>query len=244
MPEGPSIVILKEELSPFAGKKVSSAAGYSKIDYEKLRGKKILEFKSWGKHSLICFKGFYIRIHLLMFGSYRINERKASNPALTLKIGKEEINFYTCSVKLFEEDPDEVYDWDADVMSDNWDPKKAGKKLKGQKKLNVCDALLDQDIFSGVGNIIKNEVLFRVKVHPRSDVGALPPRKLKALVKDASDYSWEFYKWKKAFELRKHWLAYKKQTCPRCKIPLQKDHLGKGKRLTFYCDNCQELYKK
>ena len=30
----------------------------------------------------------------------------------------------------------------------------------------VCDALLDQTVFAGVGNIIKNEVLFRTGVHP------------------------------------------------------------------------------
>jgi hypothetical protein len=37
-------------------------------------------------------------------------------------------------------------------------------------------------IFAGVGNIIKNEVLFRIRVHPLSTVGALPPAKLRELV--------------------------------------------------------------
>ncbi|MER3465444.1 MAG: endonuclease, partial [Chitinophagaceae bacterium] len=40
----------------------------------------------------------------------------------------------------------------------------------------VNDALLDQEIFSGVGNIIKNEVLYRIEVHPLSTIGALPLR--------------------------------------------------------------------
>ena len=43
----------------------------------------------------------------------------------------------------------------------------------------VCDALLDQNVFAGVGNIIKNEVLFRIRVHPLSTVGALPAAKLR-----------------------------------------------------------------
>jgi len=48
------------------------------------------------------------------------------------------------------------------------------RRLRARPDLLACDALLDQDIFSGVGNIIKNEVLHRIRVHPESTVGALP----------------------------------------------------------------------
>ena len=105
-----------------------------------------------------------------------------------------------------------------------------------------CDALLDQNIFSGSGNIIKNEVLFRIKVHPLSKVGALPAKQLNALVREARNYSFDFLEWKKAFVLKKHWLAHTKSTCPRCKIPLIKEYLGKTQRRSFFCNNCQELY--
>src|SRR5687768_17528078 len=148
MPEGPSILILKEEVKKFEGQKILSAIGYSKIEYPKITGQKIIEFKSWGKHFLICFKKSYIRIHMLMFGSYTVDRIKEDrNPALTLKFKKGEISFYTCSVKFFEEDINDAYDWSADVLSDEWNAKKALSKLKKTKKLNVCDALLDQTIF-------------------------------------------------------------------------------------------------
>jgi endonuclease-8 len=146
-------------------------------------------------------------------------------------------------VKLLEGGPDELYDWSGDVMSDDWDAAKARKKLKAAPDELVCDALLDQDIFAGVGNIIKNEVLFRIRVHPESRVGALPPRKLTELIKEARNYSFDFLKWKKAFELRKHWLAHAKKECPRDHIPLEKvKHLGKRKRRAFFCTKCQKLY--
>jgi endonuclease VIII len=242
MPEGPSIVILKETVSEFTGKKVVKAEGYAKIDLTKISGKKITSFRSWGKHFLICFKGFFLRVHLMMFGTYRLNERKANNPALSLQFKNGELNFYTCSVKLISGDPSEQYDWSADVMSPDWDSASAMKKLKASKDLNICDALLDQTIFSGVGNIIKNEVLFRIHVHPASIISQLPLARLKALVKEAVNYSWDFYHWKKAFVLKKHWLIYKKQVCPRCAIAITKNHIGKTKRLTCYCENCQVLY--
>ena len=109
-------------------------------------------------------------------------------------------------------------------------------------ELLVCDALLDQDIFAGVGNIIKNEVLFRIRVHPLSTIAALPASKLRDLVREARQYSFDFYEWKKVYELKKHWLAHTKRTCPRCNIPLSKGHLGKTMRRSFYCENCQPLY--
>jgi endonuclease-8 len=106
----------------------------------------------------------------------------------------------------------------------------------------VCDALLDQDVFAGVGNIIKNEVLFRIRVHPLSTLGALPAPKLRALVREARRYSFDFYEWKKQYVLRKHWLAHAKRTCPRCEIPLKKESLGQTQRRTFFCANCQVRY--
>jgi endonuclease-8 len=243
MPEGPSIVILKELLQPYAGKIVQSAEGSAAIDFERLTGKKILQFRSWGKHTLICFKDFYIRIHLLMFGSYRINERREQMiPKLSLLIKGVELNFYTCQVKLMEGKADGDYEWEADVMADEWNAASALKKIRALETAQVCDVLLDQQIFSGSGNIIKNEVLFRIAVHPESVVGAMPLKKLKELVKETRNYSFDFLKWKKENVLKKHWLIYKKSMCPRCGIPVQVEHLGKGKRLTCFCNNCQELY--
>jgi endonuclease-8 len=241
--EGPSLIILKEELKKFSGRKISECSGVAKIDHQRLVGKKIKAFKTWGKHFLIEFNDFSIRIHFLMFGSYRINERKETNPRLHIQFSNgEEINFYTTAVTVIDEDLNERYDWSADVLNELWDPKKARKKLKQMPDMIVSDALLDQNIFAGVGNIIKNEVLFRIFVHPESTIAALPPRKLTELITEAREYSFDFYRWKKVFELRKHWLIYTKRKCPRCKLPGLKEYTGKTKRRSFFCANCQRLY--
>ena len=116
------------------------------------------------------------------------------------------------------------------------------KKLKKDPDRNIGDALLDQDIFAGVGNIIKNEVLYRVKVHPESVVGKLPPTKLSAVIKEARNYSFDFYEWKKEFVLRKNWLIYKKRRCLRCALPVLLAHTGGTPRRSFYCEGCQALY--
>jgi len=244
MPEGPSIIIVKEEVQSFIGKKILKVEGNSKLDIQRLSGQKIIDFKSWGKHFLICFKDFTVRIHFMLFGSYRINEQKEAAPRLRLIFKEGELNFYACSIKFIEENLDEVYDWTSDVMNDSWNPKAAKKKLKEIPGALVCDALLNQNIFTGVGNIIKNEVLFRTHIHPESKVGDLPAKKINELIKEARNYSFDFLKWKKEYVLKKHWLAHTKKICPRCHIPFIKKHCGKSNRRSFYCQNCQVLYSR
>ncbi len=242
MPEGPSIVILREEAAGFVGQRIHRAEGNAKIDMARLPGKRIESLRSFGKQTLIELPDVAIRIHLLMFGSYRINERKEAAPRLSLGFDEGELNFYSCSVRLLDGDLDELYDWRGDVMSDAWDPALARRKLRAMPDTLVCDALLDQNVFAGVGNIIKNEVLYRIRVHPLSTVGALSPRKLGELVKQAREYSFEFLAWKKAYVLRKHWLVHNQGRCPRHDIPLKRAYLGKTNRRSFYCEKCQKLY--
>lgn len=242
MPEGPSIVILREQVQDFVGKKIVRVAGNSKIDQRRLVGQRILCFRSWGKHFLIEFAEFSLRIHFLLFGTYRINERKESDPRLRLSFAKGELNFYACSIQFVEGPLEATYDWRADVMSDEWDPTLAKEKLLAQPEMLVCDALLNQNVFAGVGNIIKNEVLFRIRVHPLSTIGELPTRKLNELIKQARLYSFEFLEWKKAFVLKKHWLVHTRSVCPRCQIRLHLEVLGRTQRRTFYCSRCQKLY--
>lgn len=243
MPEGPSIVILKEEVQQFAGQKIISVSGSASIDVNRLKNKKIQEFKTWGKHFLICFNDFTVKIHLLMFGTYRINERKELTPRLSLGFSDAELNFYTCSVKILEGNINSHYDWSVDVMNENWDPKKARMNLDKMSDTMICDALLDQNVFSGVGNIIKNEVLYRCYIQPESLVGKIPEEDINQLISECSVYSFEFLYWKKKFELKQHWLAHTKKTCLRCNLPFHKKHTGDKKRRSFFCTNCQKLYK-
>ena len=243
MPEGPSLVILRELIQPFKGLRVVNAQGNSKIDKTRLFGQTVVALRTWGKHLLIEFNGFSIRIHLLMFGSYSINERKDKPPRLSLAFTRgRELNFYSCAVRYIEGELDEEYDWSGDVLSDSWDAAAARRKLRSMPNTLVCDALLDQNVFAGVGNIIKNEVLFRIRVHPLSTVGGLSARKLNELVLQARQYSFEFLEWKKAFVLRQHWLVNTKGSCPRCNIKLTRAYLGATNRRSFYCERCQLRY--
>ena len=53
MPEGPSVVLLKEEVVQFTGEEIIAVKGNSKIEQSRLVNIPVLSFKSWGKHFLI-----------------------------------------------------------------------------------------------------------------------------------------------------------------------------------------------
>ncbi|UOU97190.1 endonuclease [Chryseobacterium daecheongense] len=244
MPEGPSILLMKESLQKFTGEKVIEVSGNAQFDKDPLQGRILLEIRTFGKQTYLVFDAFSTRIHLLMFGSYSVDEQTKLDQSLrlVLKFKNGSFYFYTCSVKLLSLDHLSQIDWEADVLSDIWSPQKAEKKLKAKPQMMVCDALLDQDIFSGVGNIIKNEVLFRIGVQPESLVGNLPSKKLKELIKEARNYSFDFLEWKREFVLKKHWQVHTKTTCPKCGQKLIKKYIGLGKRRSFYCEKDQKLY--
>ncbi|MCD1117804.1 Fpg/Nei family DNA glycosylase [Chryseobacterium turcicum] len=150
--------------------------------------------------------------------------------------------FYTCSVKIVDESFLKKINWKADVMSDVWNPEKTENILKTTPKTMICDALMNQDIFSGVGNIIKNEALFRVGIHPESLIGNLPSKKLKEIISEARNYSFDFKKWKKANVLSKHFQIYHQKNCPKCGAEVVKKDTGKSKRTSFFCEKDQKMY--
>src|SRR5690606_26794900 len=122
MPEGPSIVILREEAGRFAGRTVARASANSRQDIARLERRRVLAVCSWGKHFLLQFSGFGLRVHFLLFGSWRINETRDATPRLSLAFSRgEALNLYACSVRFLEGRLEDHYDWSLDVMADAWD---------------------------------------------------------------------------------------------------------------------------
>ena len=208
MPEGPSLVILREEAAKFAGRRVKHVGGNSRLDIQRMAGQRVQALRTWGQHFLVVFDGFTLRVHFLLWGSYRIDERReGSAERLALGFPNGELNLYSSSLKFLEGDLDDLYDWGADVMSDAWDPKAARRK------------------------------------HPETPVGALSPRKLGELVTQAREYSFDFYRWKKDYVLKKHYQVHTRTECPRCGRRLEfRAKLGRAQRRAFFCGHCQKRY--
>lgn len=116
-------------------------------------------------------------------------------------------------------------------------------------RLIVADAVLDQENFPGVGNIIKVEGLHRAKVDPRRCVEGLSDAELRKVVAFCRRYSMDWLKNYRAPDKR----VYNRTTCATCNnatISMQKVGGGPSdtcasanprymSRTTFWCRVCQ-----
>ncbi len=125
-------------------------------------------------------------------------------------------------------------------MSEAWDAKKAFQKVQKYPSSEIADVLLDQAIFMGVGNIIKNEVLLLAKVSPQRPVKELSTAKLKKIINLTRSYVFQFYEWRKQFELRKNYKVYRQSVCKECGTKVMRKKTGGRERISFICPHCQK----
>ena len=193
MPEGPFILHLKNQLLSFKGKIVKDAGGYGKMPAGWIKGKKLLHILTWGKHLLFVFSNGTVRVHLGLFGEIKVNERKQVNRSFYLEFAAGEINGYIVRAQKLEKPWHETYDWRTDILSSQFDKRYIKTLLKTQQDKTIDEVLMDQAIFSGVGNIIRNEALYRAGIHPLSITGKIPAAKITKLVKEVISYAKLFY---------------------------------------------------
>ncbi len=247
--EGPSLYLAARQLKSFKGKTVLSVSGNTKIEKERMLDKKVKSIFPWGKHLVIQFDDFALRTHFMLFGAFEAtvgdntltgDYRRAYVPRLQLDFENGNIKLFNCSVKFLETGKAKAgYDFTIDIMSPNWDPDQAFDSVSSKPRAEIADILLDQELFAGVGNIIKNEVLWRVQIHPQTKVKNISPAKLRELIVETKKFSHLFYKWRKVFSLRKHLDIYQKSICPRCGTKVKREKTGKRQRISHFCPVCQ-----
>jgi endonuclease-8 len=249
--EGPSIRLAAEQLQPFVGRRVRAVSGNSRIGIAQLAGRKVREIFPWGKHLVIQFERFGLRVHFLLWGTFAADVqgvsvtgdyRRAGPPRLVLEFANGVVTIWSASLRLVEgASIRETYDFTIDILSDSWDPRNALKRIRARPSAEIADVLLDQAIFAGVGNIIKNEVLFRTRTNPTATVRKLSDRRLEAIVADARVFSFRFLELRRRFALRAHLEVYGRSACTVCggRI-LRRVHGVRGRR-TFFCQVCQRV---
>ncbi|NXX09994.1 NEIL2 Endonuclease, partial [Larus smithsonianus] len=104
----------------------------------------------------------------------------------------------------------------------------------------ICYTLLDQRYFSGLGNIIKNEILYLAKIHPLTQGSLLALSDLEHLLDCAVQFSSDWLR-SKLCGKGLHPRIYQKEQCP-LGHAVTKGTLGPPggfKRLTWWCPHCQ-----
>jgi endonuclease-8 len=249
--EGPSLALAAEQLQPFAGLVVQDVRGNARIDRERFRGQRLSAVFNHGKQLFMQFPGFALRTHFLLYGTYEAEVEgvqvsgdyvRTREPRLVLRFANGEVRMFNCSLRIVEQaDVAATLDFRTDVLSKHWSTPKAMKALSHMGDEEISDVLLDQDVFAGVGNIIKNEVLYPERLRPQAKVRNISLARRRTLIRQVLSFSRLFLKWRRKFELRKHLQVHGRSTCPNCGGKLVHPHTGKRHRRAHYCPRCQKL---
>lgn len=70
--EGPSLFLAAEQLAPFAGQTIKEVSDNTKIEKERLIGKKVFSVFSYGKYLFFQMDTFALRVHFLLFGTFEV----------------------------------------------------------------------------------------------------------------------------------------------------------------------------
>ena len=183
MPEGDTLVRTADGLRPYLlGRTVTAASARAPGPrVERLVGATVTGVEAQGKNLLIRFdNGLEVRTHLRMHGSwhrYRPGERwrraARPGPARHRGPGTVAVCFDAPTVELFEQRVEAIHPSLArlgpDLLREPVDVAEALRRLRDPSRaaLPVAVALLDQRALAGIGNEVKNEVLWQARV-PRS----------------------------------------------------------------------------
>ena len=241
MPEGPSILYLKDQLLPFKGKIVKLAGGYGKMPTSWINGKKLMDILTWGKHLLFVFTNGSVKVHLGLFGEIVINKRKEVNRSFFLEFAGGEINGYVVRTEKIDKLLKEIYDWRTDMLSPSFDTAHIKMLLKKHSAKTIDDVLMNQDVFTGVGNKIRNEALYRAAIHPLSLTGKIPPAKITALIREAKNYAKIFYKQLCQKGVNDFFQVYQQEYAADGSEVTMKI-LKKSKRKIYFSEHRQKLY--
>lgn len=185
MPEGPEILISSAFLNQFVkGKNFTKITSNTKTKRELPKKSKVINVYSYGKVIIIQTVDYFVHIHFGITGW--IVRSKPRIFKYILHFGN--YKFYLqdtrrfSSIKILNEESHnlELNKLGVDILSENFTLNNFIQLTKN-KKQNVCSFLLDQKKFAGLGNYIKNEVLYLSKVSPLRKVSDLSSSEIKKI---------------------------------------------------------------
>jgi endonuclease VIII len=195
VPEGDNLARIAAVLGELlVGRRVVSAEARSGARLERLVGRSVSGVAARGKHLLIDFSGgLTLHTHLGLHGSwhrYRTGERwrrPRSRAAAVLEVeGTTCVCFDSPTVELIETRALGLHPvlsrLGPDVGAPGFDAREALGRLRQPSLAGraLGEALLDQRLVAGLGNVYRSELCFLVGLHPRTPLGGVPDETLEA----------------------------------------------------------------
>lgn len=205
----------------------------------RLDGRRLESVEAVGKNLLLRFEGgLVLRSHLRMKGRWRVFRSDAQIfgvPWLVLR-GKEHVGAIFNGAVL-ELDKGIVRRLGPDILADPPDYDAMLERLRRESQDRaVGDALLDQRLVAGIGNLWRAESLWRAGVSPWRTLRDVPDEDLRATLEAAHRLM------KGRLEgVRGHAQVYRRKgrPCPRCHTLIRSCPQGDDARMAYWCPQCQ-----
>jgi endonuclease-8 len=220
---------------------------YATVD---LSGRVIHAVRPAGKHLFFDMGDISLHTHFKMQGSwhlYRTGERwrKAGHHArVVLRTGPwNAVGFDLPVIELVTDAHAVVAHLGPDLLSEDFDLQEATARLCRDPDRSIGEALIDQTVIAGLGNVYKSEVAFLAGVDPRTPVGQVPD--VSAVVKtahrviNANRSTGSQITTGDTRPGRRRWVYERAGSpCPRCGTRIEMERDGTG-RVTYWCPVCQ-----
>ena len=239
-------------------------------DDQPITGRTVERVSAHGKHVLMEFSGpgsvLVLRTHMRMNGSWHIYR-----PGEPWQRGRHDMRVMVATagfvavafnVPVAEwltlrdvERHGELTKLGPDLLADDFDAAEAVRRVRARSDMEVADALLNQRVMAGVGNVYKSEVLFACGVNPFATVASLTEAQVDCLVSTARKFLranvteglaamttyMGFRRTTRRDQPSERLWVYGRvdEPCRRCGTPIRIAKQGADARLTYWCPACQ-----
>jgi endonuclease VIII len=231
-----------EQITVSTPNRRGAAAGIQRLD-----GKTLERVSARGKHLLLEFGDLSLHSHLGMSGSWHVYPhgatwRKPAGAAWAVLKGKnsEAVQFGGPTLRLLRTNAlrrDQTLSrLGPDILAADFDREAIVRSLRAHPHGALGDALLDQTLLAGVGNIFKSEACFAARLDPWQPIGDLTNEQLDRVIDAAHGLMQD------AVEHGRHANAvYRRagQPCPACGTRIVSRGQGDANRTTYWCPTCQ-----
>jgi endonuclease-8 len=213
---------------------------------ERLDGRRLEAVASHGKNLLLHFGDLVLHSHMGMNGSWHVYPRDARwrKPrraawAVLVGEGSEAVQFGGPSLRLLAADrlrrDPQLARLGPDILAPELDLDAVAAGLRAAPQRTLGDALLDQTLVAGIGNIFKSEACFAARVDPWRRIGDLGDDELRAVLAAARAQMLEAV----ASGRHAHAVYRARRPCPVCHGRISSRGQGDANRTTYWCPRCQ-----
>jgi endonuclease-8 len=243
VPEGDSLHRAAQRLQVLVGERVEVETPHPRAAVkglaDRLDGRRLEQVEAVGKNLLLRFEGgLVLRSHLRMKGRWRVEPRgvaRAGKPWLVLRGAEHEAVLWNGGVlelvggrgapRLGPDILGEPPDYDTMIA-----------RLRSHPEREIGDALLDQRLVAGIGNIWRAEALWQARVSPWRRLAEIEDTVLRDVLEAAHTLM------RAAVDgARPMSRVYRRagRLCPRCGGVVRSAPQGDNARTAYWCVGCQ-----